>query len=208
MKEKEGGEEEKNPDLLIVQWFSCAVRVDGGLIIAVIFSETKWAAKHVPPLLPPLQNSYFNPGEHGQSNMSSLYPLILKQIITHSTDRLWVVEWSGVVVVVLWSGVEGCGCESSRRYIEARAALPRPPHWMSCFTQQSLYNSSSSRRISFIFINFLKESYGPVDTNGCMDQITSAILDSLTVRRRAKCCWLLRTCYSCLHRAHQKINKW
>lgn len=32
----------------------------------------------------------------------------------------------------------------------------------------------------------------------CMDQITSAILDSLTVGRTAKCCWLACTCSSCL----------
>lgn len=39
------------------------------------------------------RNSYFNPGERGQSNMSSLYPLILKQslqIITGFTDTLRV----------------------------------------------------------------------------------------------------------------------
>lgn len=38
----------KNPDWLIIQWFSCAAKVGAGLIVSVIFSQTKWAAQDKP----------------------------------------------------------------------------------------------------------------------------------------------------------------
>ena len=76
--------------------------------------------------------------------------------------------------------------------------LPLSSEQNGLFYTAQLLSFIKQRRRLFIFINSLQESYGPADTRGCMDQITSAILDSLTLGRRAKCCWMACTCSSCL----------
>lgn len=58
----------------------------------MIFSETKWAAQDKPRAAAG-KIHISSRGERGQSNMSSLYPPILKQslqIISGCADTLWV----------------------------------------------------------------------------------------------------------------------
>lgn len=135
-------------------------KVGAGLIISVIFSETKWAAQDKPRAAAG-KNSYFNPRRTCRP-IQYVFSLS-SHIKTESSDNEQL------------RCSTRAGCWSAAAGPQQPCPIPsHPPHLTlnELFYTAQLLSFIRRRRISFIFINSLKESYGPTDTGGCMDPIT------------------------------------
>lgn len=109
---------------LIAKWFCCGAKMIVGIFISLILPQTEWNKTKI---LGAAEKQYLISGECNQSNVSSLHLLIRWK---KSTDNKWLYFYS-----------QG----ESQSAAGAEQLIPPPLLRMSCFTQHSSYNSSSSR---------------------------------------------------------------